>query len=101
MFFKKKPKLNNPDILKFVNHRAVKYVTTRGDDDIEYVIGKSGIMSISGDELVIFCNAVEVFRCDIYKAEMGELLSHDGVRIKSTDHNGKTQSVVAYYTFRR
>ncbi len=101
MFFKKKPKLNNPDILAFINHRAVKYVTTRGDDNIEYVIGKSGIMSISGDELVIFCNANEVFRCNIYQAEMGELLSHDGVRIKSTDDDGKTHSVVAYYTYKR
>ena len=101
MFFKKKPKLQNPDILAFINHRAVKYVTTRGEDGIEYVIGKSGIMSISGEELVIFCNAAEVFRCNVYKAEMGELLSHDGVRIKSTDENGITQSVVAYYTYKR
>lgn len=99
--FKRKPKLKNPELAAFINHRAIKYVTSRDENNVEYTLGKSGSISIHNGDLIIWCEGHEVFRTDVYEAEMGELLSRDGVRIKGKNQKGELVSVVAHYTARR
>lgn len=100
-WFKRKPKLKNPELVSFINHRAIKYVTSRDEDGVEYTLGKSGSISIHDGEIIIWCEGHEVFRTDLYEADMGELLSRDGVRIKGLNQKGELVSVVAHYTARR
>jgi hypothetical protein len=99
--FKRKPKMKNPEVAEFIKGRRVRYVTSRDDNDVEYVLGRSGVINIYDGEIIIWCEGHEVFRTNVYEADMGELLSHDGVRIKGKNSEGKTVSVVAHYTARR
>lgn len=99
--FKKKKKIENPELLSRINSRAIKYVTTRNEDGTEYVLGHSGSINIKGDELICFSEGKDVFRCNVYDAKLGELLSKDGVRLSMTRDDGSEYSVIAYYVYRR
>ncbi len=99
--FKKKKKIENPELLSRINSRAIKYVTTRNEDGTEYVLGHSGSINIKGDELICFSEGKDVFRCNVYDAKLGELLSKDGVRLSMTRDDGTEYSVIAYYVYRR
>lgn len=99
--FKKKRKLENPEVLARINQRAIKYVTTRNEDGTEYVLGHSGSINIKGEELICFSEGRDVFRCNVYDAKVGELLSKDGVRLSMTRDDGSEYAVIAYYVYRR
>ena len=99
--FKKKRKLENPEVLARINQRAIKYVTTRNEDGTEYVLGRSGSINIKGEELICHSDGRDVFRCNIYDAKVGELLSKDGVRLSMTRDDGSEYAVIAYYVYRR
>lgn len=99
--FKKRKRIENPEVIARINARAIKYVTTRNADGTEYVLGHSGSINIKGDELICFSEGKDVFRCNIYEVKVGELLSKDGVRLSKTLDDGSEYSVVAYYVYRR
>lgn len=99
--FKKRKRIENPEVLARINSRAIKYVTTRNADGTEYVLGHSGSINIKGEELICFSEGKDVFRCNIYEVKVGELLSKDGVRLSKTLDDGSEYSVVAYYVYRR
>lgn len=99
--FKKKRKIENPEVLARINQRAIKYVTTRNSDGTEYVLGHSGSINIKGEELICFSEGKDVFRCNIYDVKVGELLSKDGVRLSMTRDDGSEYTVIAYYVYRR
>ena len=99
--FKKKKKIENPELLSRINSRAIKYVTTRNEDGTEYVLGHSGSINVKDDELICFSEGKDVFRCNVYDAKLGELLSKDGVRLSMTRDDGTEYSVIAYYVYRR
>ncbi len=99
--FKKRRKLENPEVLARINAKAIKHVTTRDENGVEYVLGHSGSINIKGEELICFSDGKDVFRCNVYDAKVGELLSKDGVRLSKTNEDGSEYSVVAYYVYRR
>ena len=99
--FKKKRKLENPEVLARINQRAIKYVTTRNEGGTEYVLGRSGSINIKGEELICHSDGRDVFRCNVYEAKVGELLSKDGVRLSMTRDDGSEYAVIAYYVYRR
>ncbi|MGN0173534.1 MAG: hypothetical protein ACI39F_03750 [Acutalibacteraceae bacterium] len=99
--FRKRKKLENPEVLQRINQRAIKYVTTRNEDGTEYVLGHSGSINIKGDELICFSEGRDVFRCNVYEAKVGELLSKDGVRLAMKKDDGSEYAVIAYYVYRR
>ena len=99
--FKKKRKLENPEVLARINQRAIKYVTTRNEDGTEYVLGHSGSINIKGEELICHSDGKDVFRCNVYEAKVGELLSKDGVRLSMIRDDGSEYAVIAYYVYRR
>ena len=49
----------------------------------------------------MFSEGRDVFRCNVYDAEVGELMSKDGVRLSYIDENGQKHAVTAYYVYRR
>lgn len=97
MFFKRKPKLKNPEVIARLNSRAIKYVTTKDQNGVDLVLGRNGSINIKGEELIVFCEGKDLFRGNIYEIEVGELLSRDGVRLQKTNKDGTKTSVVAYY----
>ena len=99
--FRKKRKLENPEVLARINSRAIKYVTTRDENGTEYVLGHSGSINIKGEELICFSEGRDVFRCNIYDAKVGELLSKDGVRLSMIREDGSEYALIAYYVYRR
>lgn len=99
--FKKRKRIENPEVIARINSRAIKYVTTRNADGTEFVLGHSGSINIKGEELICFSEGKDVFRCNIYEVKVGELLSKDGVRLSKTLDDGSEYSVVAYYVYRR
>ena len=99
--FKKKKKLENPEVLARINSRAIKYVTTKNEEGTEYVLGHSGSINIKGEDLIVFSEGKDVFRCNVYDAKVGELLSKDGVRLSMKKEDGSEYSVIAYYVYRR
>ena len=99
--FKKKRKLENPEVLARINSRAIKYVTTRDENGTEHVLGHSGSINIKGVELICFSEGRDVFRCNIYDAKVGELLSKDGVRLSMIREDGSEYAIIAYYVYRR
>ena len=100
-FFKKRKKIEHPEVLSRINQRAIKYVATRNEDGTEYVLGHSGSINIKGDEIICFSEGKDVFRCSIYDVKVGELLSKDGVRLSKELGDGCEYSVIAYYVYRR
>ena len=99
--FKMKKKLENPEVVALINSRAIKYVTTRNEEGTEYVLGHSGSINIKGEDLIVFSEGKDVFRCNVYDAKVGELLSKDGVRLSMKKEDGSEYSVIAYYVYRR
>lgn len=99
--FRKRKRIENPELIARLKSRAIKYVSTRDENGTEIILGHSGTISIKDDELIVFSEGRDVFRCSVYEVEAGELLSKDGVRLKHTDENGNVNAVTAYYVFRR
>ncbi len=63
----------------------------------EVTLGKSGAISIVGKELVIVCDAKEVFRCSTKGCVAATLMSGNGCDIKgSTD--GRKRHIIAMYS---
>ena len=99
--FKRRRKFKNPEVMEHLRSRAIKYVSTRDEQGNETVLGHSGTISIKDDELIVFSEGKDVFRCNAYDAEVGELMSRDGVRLSYIDENGVKHAVTASYVYRR
>lgn len=99
--FKRKPRIENPEVIARINSRAVKYVATRDKNGSELVLGHNGSISVRNGEIIVYSQGRDVFRESVYKAQVGELLSRDGVRLTKTLENGEKYTVVAYYVYRR
>ena len=99
--FKRRRKLKNPEVIEQIRSRAIKYVSTRDENGTEIILGHSGSISVKDDELIVFSEGRDVFRCNVYDAEVGELMSKDGVRLSYVDEQGEKHEVTAYYVYRR
>ena len=89
---------------KFEGHLEGNFISIGIDyneDGTEYVLGHSGSINIKGEELICFSEGKDVFRCNVYDAKVGELLSKDGVRLSMQKDDGSVYTVVAYYVYRR
>ena len=87
----------NAKLIERLDGRAVKYVTERDPaTGIESVIGREGRINTKNGTIAIVCNGTEVFRCSSDAAQTGELLSLEGVIIKTAE-----TMVVAYYKYYR
>jgi hypothetical protein len=87
---------------KIVGHH-VKYVTERGADCVEEVIGREGALALRNDELIVFASQDILFRTDVATMNAAELLSKDGVIITGPDkeHGGVERTIIVYYVYYR
>ena len=92
---------DNAQLIRRLDGRLVKYVTTRDPEtSVESVIGHSGRINTLNGQITIVCNGTEVFRCDSQEASCGELMSLNGVVIQ-TGSGADKRVVVAYYQYYR
>ena len=99
----KKKKADHKELYRRIDKKPLKYVTERDlETSVESVIGKEGRINIYGDEIAIYCDGTEVFRCKLDDADVGELMSMEGAVLKGVDlKTGKLRSLVAYYKYYR
>lgn len=66
----------------------------------ETILGRNGGISVTDREIIILCDGHEVFRCPCERVIMAELMSLDGVDIRSYDENDRLAShCIAYYEY--
>ena len=83
--------------------KDLQYVTLRDcAENTEVVIGKSGYINFSEDQIMILCDGKLVFSKPVCELTAGELLSKNGSTFSYTDkETGKRMTVVAYYSYYR
>lgn len=103
MFFSKKKKRGSGDLYRRIDKKLLKYVTERDSETyVERVIGKDGMLNVYDDEIAVWSGGKEVFRGKLEGADIGELMSLEGVTIKAEDvKSGKMRQIVAYYKYYR
>ncbi|MBP1573123.1 MAG: hypothetical protein J6A55_04890 [Oscillospiraceae bacterium] len=83
------------ELLKLHGKKLSSVVERKGGEEI--VLGKEGAISVVGKELVIVCNAKEVFRCDTKNCVAATLMSGNGCDIKGFS-DGVKRHIVANYS---
>lgn len=106
MFFFKKKKPKNDEVLSKMDGRQVKYVTRRVRDENgnpkEDILGKSGRVVVIDGEIRVMCGAEDVFRCMAEDAEYYILMSGNGMTVKGVNSiNGEQMDITVYYTYYR
>lgn len=97
MFFKRK-KDDTEKVLKRIDGKLIKYVSSRDENNVEEIIGRGGRLVVTVRRLPLTAMAKTFFVCDRNKASVSELLSLNGVVITG-EIDGKRRSVTAYYTY--
>lgn len=98
--FKRKRKLKNAEFVVSLQFRPIKYITTRDENGVECVLGRRGSINIRNDEIIVSNEQSAVFRCNVFEADIGELLSKNGVRISGINSDGKHMSLIAHFVKR-
>lgn len=94
---KKKDETSMKD-LRCLHGKRLSYAVERNGSE-ELVLGRTGGISVSDNEVIIVCDGHEVFRCSAKGCIAAELMSHNGVDIKGIDiGSGQKRHVVAYYS---
>ncbi len=106
MFWFKKKKDPNADVLKQMDGREIKYVTRRErleDGSIkEVILGKEGRIIVLENEIRVMCGATDVFRCKTENATYFMLLSGDGITISGVNEIDNTEmDIIVYYKYHR
>lgn len=105
--FSRKKRIEKTELTTLLNKitsQRLKCVTKRDlETYIESVVGKDdGGINVVNDCLVVMSGGKEVFRGEISKLKIGELLSLEGVSIVGPDYyTGEKVSIVAYYKYYR
>lgn len=94
--FKKKEKGTPIEEIMKVCGKKLSCVTERKNGE-EIILGRSGGVSVVGKELVIVCDAKEVFRCQLDGCVVATLMSGNGCDIKGVS-NGEKRHIVANYS---
>ena len=102
-FSRRREQAAESELQQKLNGRAIRYAARRQLDEngspVEIILGKNGAINVKNGEIVVMCNAKEVFRCDAETAECSELMSLNGAVIKGVNTvTGEPDTVVAYYT---
>lgn len=87
---------------KRLENKRIRYVSHR-EEDTDTIIGKDGYITINADnQLLLSCEGHVVFRADIDKLSMGELMSLEGVILEAYDYEAcRERKVIAYYKYYR
>lgn len=86
-------------LLERVNSTHVLYAAVRNADGTEIILGKSGFLSYTGEEISVICEGKKVFKCKANAVKSALLQSGDGVVLTGVNSvNGRNETVTAYFT---
>lgn len=94
--FRRKTKATPYEEIQKLHGKSLSSVVERKGSE-EIVLGKQGAISVVDKEIVIVCNAKEVFRCDTKGCVAATLMSGNGCDIKGVS-NGEKRHIVAHYS---
>lgn len=99
----RKKKKGTGDLYRRIDKKPLRYVTERDSATyVESVIGRDCRLNIYDDAITIWGDGKELFRGLLEGADIGELMSLDGVLISADDAStGKRRHIVAYYKYYR
>ena len=102
-FSRRREHADHSDLIGKLHGKAIRYAARRTVDEngnpVEVILGKQGAINTLGGDIVVMCNAKEVFRCPVEGATCAELMSLGGVIISGTNAvTGEPDTVAAYYT---
>ena len=108
-FLKRDKPPKNTDSVEFrrwmanrLNNKLVRYVLEREESGVEVIIGKSGFISVTGDQLSVICGEKTLFMAKVDTLKAWEFLSLEGVTLTAFDLiQGKERTVLAYYKYHR
>lgn len=89
---------------KKINNMALKYITERDANNMDFVIGKGGAIHIRDkNSLIVYADGADIlFQADISSVKCSELMSLDGVIIEGFDEiTQKERKIVAHYLYYR
>ncbi len=103
LFSRRREHAAQEELIAKLHGKAIRYAARRTTDangnPVEVMLGKGGAINTLGGDIVLMCNAKEVFRCAIEGATCAELMSLGGVVISGVSAaTGEPDTVVAYYT---
>lgn len=98
---KKKDDIGN--LYQRIDKKLLRYVTERDPETyVEAVIGRDSRLNVYDDVITVWSDGKEIFRGLLEGADIGELMSLEGVSISAVDAlTGKRRSIVAYYKYYR
>ncbi|MBO4453261.1 MAG: hypothetical protein J5793_04945 [Clostridia bacterium] len=80
--------------------RYIKYAFEKGDDGVDRVIGKGGVISFYNGDLSVVCGEKTVFCCTGSEVKAWEFMSLEGATISGFDKTqNKERTISAYYTY--
>ncbi len=91
------------DLYQRIDKKLLRYVTERDPETyVESVIGRDSRLNVYDDVITVWSDGKEIFRGLLEGADIGELMSLEGVSINAVDAStGKRRSIVAYYKYYR
>ena len=103
LFSRRRERAEHSELLEKLHGKRILYAARRTTDErgnpVEVILGKTGAINTIGGDIVVMCNAKEVFRCPAEGAACAELMSLGGVVISGVNAaTGEPDTVVAYYT---
>lgn len=103
LFSRRREHAAQSDLIAKLHGKRIRYAARRTTDEsgnpVEVILGKQGAINTLGGDIVVMCNAKEVFRCAAEGASCAELMSLGGVVISGVNAaTGEPDTVVAYYT---
>jgi hypothetical protein len=101
VFRSKKKKAAYQAGLVHIAGQRVKYVTERGPDSAETVVGRRGSVNIVDGKLKVVCGT-EVFCADAEKVKAALLMSLEGAVLSGFDETaGRERTLVVYFQYYR
>ena len=91
------------ELIPTLHGKAIKYVSERGEDGLDTVLGKEGSISLRDGQIIVLSSSEIVFRCGTDSLSASVLMSGDGVILEGPDieHGGKNRKIIAYYLYYR
>ncbi|MBE6578207.1 MAG: hypothetical protein E7651_00190 [Ruminococcaceae bacterium] len=87
---------------KKLDGRSLRYILERGEDSVERVIGKGGVLSLYEGEFSVISGDKTLFVTTASELKAWEFLSLEGATLTGFDKvEGKERTILAYYKYYR
>lgn len=82
--------------------KGLRYVVEKGENGVDKVLGKHGVISFYEGDLSVICGEKTVFSCRGEDVKAWEFMSLDGASITGFDKTqNKERTIFAHYTYFR